>query len=99
MVKVFCKMNLYPLIVKHHGHLGICADYFLDTGQYNAHILTKLMYDYGQDFILPSLNAEQRYLGSWSRSGSRSRLGSWSWSRSWSRAGSMSRSGARSSTR
>ena len=86
-------MNLYPLIVKHHGHLGICADYFLDTGQYDAHILTKLIYDYGQDCILPSLSAEQRY---WSRSGS------WSWSRamsmsyrSRSRSWSRSRSGLR----
>ena len=93
-------MNLYPLIVKYHGHLGICADYFLDIGQYDAHILTKLMYDYGQEVILPSVSAEKRYWSgskSWSRSGvGASRSGSRSWlewgSRSWSRLGSRSMS-------
>ena len=94
-VKGFYNMNLYPLIVKHHGHLGICADYFLDTGQYDAHILTKLMYDYGQEVVLPSLNTEKRYWhGFMSRSRSRSRLGSglrsWSMSRSGSRSRSLS---------
>ena len=86
-VKALYKMNLYPLIVKHHGHLGICADYFLDTGQYDAHILTKLIYDYGQDCILPSLSAERRY---WSRPVSRSR--SWAGPMSGSRLRSWSRS-------